>query len=284
MAYLYILLSAACSVLIAHLLKVTEVNQLRTLPTLTVNYFSAGVFAFVIGMQGKEGLSGIASPPVLFFCVLIGALFIGNFLMYSKSVHANGVGVTIAAMRVSLLVPVVISIYLYRESVGWATTLGIAGVVGAVVLLIPRKKNIKIGRLDAGWLLIFIFLVAGFADASLKVYQEEWSQKFNEQLFMSLIFGGAFLIGLAAMVIRRQSFFRLREAGMGCLIGIPNLYSSIFLIYALKDIDGAIAYPLVNTLSVVAGTALGLWFWKDDIRRLQWWGIGVAVLAVILLL
>ncbi len=138
--------------------------------------------------------------------------------------------------------------------------------------------------MDAGWLLVFIFLITGFADASLKIYQEEWSLQFNEQLFMSLVFGGAFLIGLAAMAIRRKSFFTLKEAGMGCLIGIPNLYSSIFLIYALKDIDGAIAYPLVNTLSVAAGTALGVWFWKDEITPIQGLGIGVAVVAIILLL
>ena len=138
--------------------------------------------------------------------------------------------------------------------------------------------------MDAGWLLVFIFLVAGFADASLKIYEEDFSAQFNEQLFMSMVFGAAFLIGSTAMVIRKESFFTMKELGMGCVIGIPNLYSSIFLIYALRDIDGAIAYPLVNTISVIAGAALGVWFWRDSITRLQWVGIGIAVIAIILLL
>ncbi len=157
MSYLYILLSAACSVLIAHLLKITEVKELRTLPTLTINYLSAGLFAFGIGIRGEGGLSQIMNPWVLMFCLAVGVLFIGNFLMYSKSVHANGVGVTIAAMRVSLLVPVLISIYLYRESIGWATALGIVLVIGAVVLLIPRKKTLKlVAWMPAGcWFLSF---------------------------------------------------------------------------------------------------------------------------------
>lgn len=283
MPYLYILLSASCSVLIAHLLKRTEVNKLRTLPTLTVNYLTAALLAFVAGWE-PAALQNIAkSPGVLLFCLGVGAFFIGNFLMYSKSVHANGVGVTIAAMRVSLLVPVVVSIYLYGEQVTTATAAGIAGVLGALVLLVPRKGRVRFGAVDAGWLLLMIFLVAGFADASLKVYQEDFRMQLNEQLFMGVVFTAAFLIGVGAMLVRRQKGITGREWVMGSLIGIPNLYSSIFLIYALADIDGAIAYPLVNALNVAAGTALGLWIWDDAISRLQWLGIAIAIAAIILL-
>ena len=286
MAYVYLILSAGCSVLIAHLLKLTEVKQLRTLPTLTTNYIFASLVAFIIGIQGEGGSSAAAmgNSAVLLFCLVVGAFFIGNFLMYSKSVHANGVGVTIASMRVSLMVPVLLSIFLYQEIIGWQTAAGIILVIGAMVLLIPKKKGIKIGRMDAGWLLVMIFLVAGFADASLKIYEEEFSGQFNELLFMGMVFGGAFVIGTVAMAIRKTGLMTLKEAGMGCIIGIPNLFSSIFLIYALGDIDGAVAYPLVNTLSVIAGAVLGVWFWKDDITPLQWAGIGIAVIAIILLL
>jgi len=87
-----------------------------------------------------------------------------------------------------------------------------------------------------------------------------------------------------AMIFKKEFFFSAKEAGLGAIIGIPNLYSSIFLIYALAQIDGAIAYPLVNTLSVGAGAALGFWIWKDTVSPLQWIGIAVAVLAIVLLL
>lgn len=285
MAYVYIVLSAACSVLIAHLLKATEVRSLRTLPTLTANYLFAGAFAFVSGLLGNADFSLVYSNPLLlFFCLIVGALFIGNFLMYSKSVDANGVGVTIAAMRVSLLVPVLVSLYLYRESITVLTVVGIVLVIGALVLLVPRKNNIKVGAMNAGWLLLLIFLIAGFADASLKVYDEEFSLQFNELIFMGLVFGSAFIIGALAMAFRKTGMITFKEAGMGCLIGIPNLYSSVFLIYALTDIAGAVAYPLVNALNVAAGTALGYFFWKDDISGWQWGGLVLTIFAIILLL
>lgn len=285
MPYLYIFLSAACSVLIAHLLKVTEVKPIRTLPTLTVNYFFAGGFALVLGLRTTPDLSVVYSDPwILLFCLLVGVLFIGNFLMYSKSVDANGVGVTIAAMRVSLLVPVLLSLYLYRESITVATVCGIVLVIGALLLLVPKKKKIKVAGMNAGWLLLLIFFVAGFADASLKVYEEDFSLQFNELIFMSLVFGSAFLIGACAIAVRKSRMITPKEVAMGCLIGIPNLYSSVFLIYALTDIDGAIAYPMVNALNVAAGTALGYYFWNDEISGWQWLGLGIAIIAIILLL
>lgn len=285
MSYLYILGSAGCSVLIAHLLKTTEVKALRTLPTLTVNYLFAGTLALLLGMQSTTHAAVIISKPwILLFCLGVGALFIGNFILYSKSVDVNGVGVTIAAMRVSLLVPVLVSLYLYRESITLATSAGIVLVLGALLLLIPRKKNITIAGVHAGWLLLFIFLISGFADASLKIYEEDIRGHFNELIFMGLVFLSAFLIGISAMMIRKAEMIKPKEIAMGCLIGVPNLYSSVFLIYALTDIDGAIAYPMVNVLNVAAGTALGYWFWKDEITGWQWLGLTITVIALILLL
>lgn len=283
MAYAFIFLSAACSLLIAHFLKVAEVKRLRTLNTLTVNYLAAGSIAAVLGSIKSNALI-IPDMLILLFCLVTGLFFISNFVAYSKSVHANGVGVTITAMRLSLLVPVLISIYLYNEYLGSAEIAGVVLVFGALVLLIPKSNGVRVGRINAGWLLLIVFLISGFADASLKIYKEEFSMQLNESLFMSLVFFGAFLIGIIACIVRKGPLATKEEVKLGTIIGIPNLYSSIFLIYALNDISGSIAYPLVNTLSVMGGTALGIIRWKDKVTNLQWIGLGMALIAMIILL
>lgn len=285
MVYLYLLLSSACSLTIAHLLKVTEVKNLRTLNTLTVNYLVAGIFALFVGYTDELG-STLASHAtvLLLFCGIVGAFFIGNFVAYSKSVHTNGVGITIAAMRLSLLVPVVISIYWYAEYLSFIKIIGIVGVFGAMLLLIPKKNNVKIGSLSASWLLVLIFVLTGFADASLKIYEEEFSANLNELTFMGLVFAAAFVIGLAISFFRKGKLITKQEAMLGAAIGIPNLYSSIFLIYALGGISGSIAYPVVNILNVLGGTLLGLFIWDDTVTTKQWAGILAAIIAIMLLL
>lgn len=282
MPYLFILASAACSLLIAHFLKISEVKGLRTLNTLTINYLVAAIVAAAWGGVQLNNTLQLKAVLIL-FCVVVGVFFISNFIVYSKSVHANGVGVTITAMRLSLLVPVLLSVYLYKEYLGAIEIGGVFLVFVALVLLVPQKSNHMFGKLNAGWLLVIIFVLTGFADASLKIYEEEFSMHLSESLFMSLIFTGAFLIGLTACIIRRGPLASREELKLGTMIGIPNLFSSIFLIFALGDISGSIAYPLVNMLSVVGGTALGVLRWNDKVNRAQWLGLALALIAIIIL-
>jgi len=285
MAFVFLVLSSVCSLTIAHLLKVTESKNLRTLNTLTVNYIVAAIFAFFVGYESNlESIFVSHSTILLSFCILVGAFFIGNFVAYSKSVHTNGVGITIAAMRLSLLIPVVISVYWYAEFLNGLKIAGIVGVFGAMLLLIPKKNDIKIGSISASWLLILIFVLSGFADASLKIYEEEFSTNLNELAFMGFVFLGAFIIGLIVALFRKGPLITKKEALLGAAIGIPNLYSSIFLIYALGGISGSIAYPVVNILNVLGGTFLGLIIWNDRVSTRQWIGIATAVLAIIFLI
>lgn len=285
MAFIYLLLSSVCSLTIAHLLKLTEVKELRTLNTLTVNYLVAFIVAFSVGLAdgGSISLSGL---PVylLLFCIIVGAFFIGNFVVYGKSVHTNGVGITIASMRLSLLVPVLISVFMYGEYLSMIKISGVILVFGALVLLIPKSNGVKIGKMDASWLLVIIFLLSGFADASLKIYNEDFSLNLNESMFMGMVFVGAFAIGLILCFVRGGPLIKKEEALLGASIGIPNLYSSIFLIYALDGISGAVAFPVVNTINVLGGTFLGLLIWSDKVSTKQWTGIAVAILAIILLI
>lgn len=285
MAYLYLLLSSACSLAVAHLLKLTEVKELRTLNTLTVNYLIAAIFALTVGaIKNSAGGMSSQSTYLFLFCIAVGVFFISNFIAYGKSVHLNGVGVTIAAMRLSLAVPVLISIFLYAEYLNILKIAGVLLVFGALVLLIPRQKGVKIGNISASWLLLIIFVLSGFADVSLKIYNEEFSMSLNESTFMGIVFMGAFIIGLVLCLFREGPVVQKEETVLGAAIGLPNLYSSIFLIYGLDMISGAIVYPIVNILNVVGGTFLGLLVWNDKISVKQWIGIGVALVAIILLI
>lgn len=284
MSYLYLLLSVACSLLLVHLLKRGESRQQRMLHTFTVNYLIAAIFAFVMdGVPTSVFNSNILSNPVFLFAAVTGIVFITNFLFYSKSIHLNGMGVSVTAMRLSLLVPVFISVSFYQEALTLLKVLGLLLVLAALGLMIPKRETILFKKMDAAWLLVIIFLLTGLADASLKIYEEDFSVELTELQFMGMVFAFACLAGLMMSVAREGPVVRRDELLTGVMIGIPNLYSAVFLIYALKGIDGSVAYPVVNILNVIGGTLLGLWLWNDKVTRLQWWGIGVALLAILLL-
>lgn len=285
-AWFFILLSSGCSVLVAHLLKLIEFRKLNTLRVLTVNYLVASGVAFLTSPRPFNQFSdetGMALP-VIILSGLVGIFFITTYFIYSKSVFHNGVGISVAAMRISLLIPVLLSTIWYQEYLSTRQWAGIILIFFTLYLLIPDKKKLLNYPLQAGWLLLLLFILTGIGDASLKIYEEDYAHFLSKQQFMGYIYTASFLTGSIVVLARRRGFFTPQEIFLGIVIGIPNLYSAIFLIEALSLISGGIVYTVANILTVVGATILGIWRWRDTLSRTQWGGLLLAVAAILLLI
>ena len=281
--WMYIILCAVTSVLIAHLLKISETKKYNTVRILTVNYLVAFVVAF--GTSGFMRFQEINTEElgwVVLLGVVVGAIFIANFFIYSKSVHYNGVGVSVAAMRISLIVPVILSTFWYLELLTIVQWVGVISVFGALFLLLPNKRQMIKEPFSAAWLLVLLFIGTGLGDASLKVYEAEFSSIIVKEQFMGIVFLTAFLIGCAVLFVKKTWQFSRGEILLGVAIGVPNLYTSIFLIEALERLSGGIVYSSVNVLTVLLGTLLGLIRWGDRLTRLQWLGIILTFISILL--
>lgn len=283
--WIFIVASSFCSVLIAHLLKVTEFKKLSTTKVLTVNYVIASLVAFLSPMGGAEFDFSISNAwPALLLAVIVGFIFIANFFIYSKSVSKNGVGISVAAMRMSLLIPVLLSTFWYMELMSARQWTGFVTVIVALFLLLPNKRTMLREPKSAAWLLVLLFLGTGLGDGSLKIFEVDYSSYLTKEQFMGTVFLSATIVGFGAVLINGNFRFSKQELGMGILVGIPNLYSAIFLIEALELMNGAIAYSVVNTLTVLGATLLGMIRWGDIIAPAQWAGIVATLFSILLLM
>ncbi len=287
MGILLILMSVICSLLLAHLLKLAEARGYLILNMLSVNYLVA--FLTAVGMNAGAGISIIPDFPLWFwlFCAGVGFLFIANFFVLSRSVHLNGLGTSVASMRVSLLIPVLLSILFYREDLSPEKAAGIVLVFLALILLVSARRDVNLKNLrniGSAGLLLLLFFFSGMTDASLKIYDEEMSHIATDAHLMSAIFLFSLLFGIGAAA-RRGELVRMsrKEWFFGAAIGIPNLLSSIFLIRAFAFYDASIVYSSVNILIVAGGAALGLLWWKDRLQQREVWGIILAIGAIALL-
>jgi drug/metabolite transporter (DMT)-like permease len=283
--WLYIVLCASASVLIAHFLKVTESAKLNTVRVLTVNYLIATIVAFSTsgGTPVIETVSRAGSGVIL-LAAFTGLVFIANFFIYSKSVHHNGVGISVAAMRISLIIPVLLSTMWYLELLSFAQLVGVSLVFVTLWLLLPGKRKMLKEPFSAAWLLVLLFLGTGIGDASLKVYESDFTVGLGKESFMGFVFLTAFLIGLIVIIVRGNWKFTGKEFLMGAAVGVPNLYSAIFLIEALERMPGGVVYSSVNVLTVLGGTLLGVLAWGDKLNRLQWAGILFTLVSILLLI
>lgn len=281
----FILLSAGCSILIAHFLKLIEFKKLSTMRVLTVNYVIASAAAFLFpGNAAGFNLEISTAYPALILAGIVGVIFIANFFIYSKSVDYNGVGISVAAMRISLIIPVLLSTLWYLELLSTRQWIGVVTVFAALFMLLPNKRKMLREPLSAAWLLVLLFLGTGLGDGSLKIYEVEYAQLLSKQQFMGFVFLSAMAVGLMVIAVRKNWQFNRKELFFGAAIGIPNLYSAIFLIEALERLNGAIVYSSINILVVLGATLLGMIRWGDRLTKIQWGGIIFTLLAILLLI
>lgn len=283
----FIVLSALCSISIAHLLKLTLKLNLRLSHVLMVNYFVATITA---AAQVNPSLNSIGTPDMWAVGLITGIIFIGTFFLYGYCVNINGVGLSLAAMRMSLAIPIFVSVIFFKEELGIKAIAGLILVFVALLMMIPkvekdevRKKTKKIGAYHSGLVLFMLFLLAGLGDSSLKLYERYYLEIAREELFMAFVFTGAFVMSLVISIQSGQFAPKPVEMLLGVVVGLPNLYSSIFVIKALTMMDASRVFSMVNLIIVVLGALTGWLFWKDRIQPRQLAGLVIALVASFLL-
>lgn len=284
MGLIYISLSVCCSLAIAQILKLAENKKMRILHILVCNYLAGSLISLFNSAEFTLLPKAVEMNAwLIVLAVMLGIVFIANMVVYSRSIDRVGMGVSIAAMRMSLIFPIAASLFVFGETIEMLKYAGIILALSSLLLMVPRIRTKSISGISDAWLPILIFIMTGFADTGLKIYEQLFSTQISEDLFVSGIFFISFLVGAGILIKKGEIDFTFKEIGYGLATGVVNLYSSIFLLYALKMMPGSIVFPIVNVTLVVLGTFIGIMIWGDRPSIKQWSGLGIAVISIILL-
>jgi len=74
-----------------------------------------------------------------------------------------------------------------------------------------------------------------------------------------------------------------RDLLAGVLMGLLNWWSTVFLMKALSQYDSLVFFPIFNASIVTIAALNGVLFFKERLRWINWLGIGLAVIAIILI-
>ncbi len=283
MGLLYITLSVACSLTIAHLLKLSEQSKSRVLNILCINYITAASVSFFLS-DSSAPLSEDFPEYLILLALFLGLIFIANLFIYSTSIDKIGMGISIAAMRMSLAIPIGLSIIFYNEQISVVQYIGMLLVFISLYLLLPRIKSNTLSLRSSIMFPVLLFAMTGIADASLKVYEREFSGVISEYGFLSMIFSSAFIFGTSILIFKKELSFKPKEIIYGIIIGLANLYSSFFLILALQEMNGSIVFSITNIANVVLGALIGIIIWKDTLSTKQKGGLVLALISILILI
>jgi len=109
--------------------------------------------------------------------------------------------------------------------------------------------------------LLFILFGIGLADFFMKVFQENFETS-DKPWFLFWIFFFSFLITLF-IAIRKKKFWDKKTIFWGVTMGVPNIFSSFFLIESLKSFSAVFVYPIVNISIIIITALIVKIFWKE---------------------
>lgn len=251
------------------------------MPAIAVNYacaFAAGCLFYPPTTEAFA--TGLWKPA----CVL-GILFVSVFTLNGISAQRMGSARTTIAGRMSLVLTVVCTMWIFHERIGLLTWAGIALALFGLLLITGTGEE----NGNSQWHLpVLILLGSAACDIGVNVAQRLYTTALTESTFTTFCFGAA-SVACSVLLIARGQLTQLADKRVwigGGLLGLVNYGSLLLLIVALGagDPPASTIFPLMNIASILFGTAAGVLLFRERLHMRQWSGLGCCVLALLLIL
>lgn len=211
-----------------------------------------------------------------------GVCYFLSFIFYQKSVKANGASLSGMFGKLGILLPMVVSVVIWREIPTGIQVLGICLAISAMIYVNYSPKQGSVKQLKTS-LLLWLFFTGGMAEFSNKLFQK-MGQNSDKPVFLFIVFFVAFLMSFykSRQVPDGEWTSAKKDYLMGALVGIPNLLSAVFLISALGSMPATIVFPIYSSGAIALITIGSYLFFKEAIGKKSWVALGLTMLAMIL--
>ncbi|MBO3098522.1 EamA family transporter [Gelidibacter pelagius] len=282
---IYLILSITASLFIFVVFKLLEKFRVNTFQTIVVNYIVAFGFG-ILTVQKSISFDTIFNSEWFLGSIIVGALFIGLFTLMAWTAQKNGLSVASVASKMSVIIPIIFGVILFRESIGYQKIIGVVLAFIAVYLVSVKSKT-KVNFTKNLMLPLLLFLGSGFSDTYINYLQHTSISEENIPLFSSCVFGFAGIIGLSILGVKKlRSQLQLDPKSIlgGLLLGLANYASLYYIIKALQsqNMESSTFFTINNVAIVMISTLIGLWVFNEHLTKRNWTGIGLALIAIYL--
>ncbi len=282
---IYLLLSILFNAVLFIIIKLFAKFNIDALQALVVNYFIAfGVGLFFLDTTFSPTI--ILSQDWFKGSVILGFVFISTFYATTITSQRNGLSVASVASKMSVIIPIILGVILYNETLGMIKILGILLALIAVYFT-SKKETGEIQQASNLLFPILVFIGAGTIDSSLKYLQTFHVPSNQIGLFSSVTFFCAFSVGVLTLLflsLNGKIKFAGRNILGGIALGLPNFFSLYYLVKMLeaKAFESATLFTIHNIAIVLVSTFVGILFFKEKISMRNAIGIGLALFALFL--
>lgn len=294
--------------LLAVLFTVALYLIMRAYPRYKVDSFHAIVFNYYACV-----LTGLLLTPDLavfrevqwgsqgtLLTLALGTMFVTAFMLIGLTAQKVSVTATSLAGNMSLVIPVLFGLFVFRNNNKEFTALNYAGLLTALVALAlgaiqnsgQKKGEGQQSALVSDnmlWLLpVLTFLAAGTNNTLINYLSVKYYLPGQTTVFMIIACTGAIIIGTLILLYKitfGKEKLLLRSVLGGFILGVPNFLSLYFLLLALASFgnSAAFVFPIYNILTMLVSSVAAWTIYRERLNLLNKWGLVLAVLAIILI-
>ncbi len=283
---LFIVLSILLNASIFVVFKLFEKFKIDTFQAIVINYY----FAFIVAYFSSDVRFSITTTPYedwFLGAFFLGFLFISMFYVMGLTAQKFGMSVVAVAGKMSVVIPVLFGLLIYKESLGIIKGLGIVLALVAVYFA-SHKENKSNFNKKVLFLPFILFIGSGTLDTTLKYVQKMYVSDEETSNYLSVIFLIAGILGsflLFYFIMNKKSKLSIHNFIGGLVLGFVNYFAMFFLLKALqtKGLDSSTIFTINNVSIVLFSTVLGLLFFREKLSKKNLVGIVLAVVSIIMI-
>lgn len=273
-----LIISILCSVSVGVLFKYIKAKTSINIFLITVNYLFA-IVATYFCFRPEIYFSNLAFNP---FTISLSILLPLVFILLSLSIRHSGIIKTDIAQRISLVIPIACSYWIFNELIPTFRWIGI--ITGFVALFYILNKREESNGSNPVYLLL-VFLGYGIIDVLFKQVALQKAIPYTVALFY--IFCGCFIF---ASLISLFSFFKKKQpiqksaVFYGLLLGLFNFLNIYFYLRAHQSFakNPTTVFATMNFGVILLGTLVGAFYFREKLSKKNVAGLVLAVLAITL--
>lgn len=229
------------------------------------------------------------STPWFWIGVGLGLVFISTFYLMAIATQKFSITVSSIAAKMSLVIPVLISLLVLgvvSKSYTPLNYLGMSLTLPAIILgsMKPRQIKTEVKGLLEFFMPIAVFLASGLIDSTINYTNYNYLSSKEEAIFPIVTFFAAAVAGVSILIIKRDKLTMKNMVG-GTILGVVNYFSIYFLIRALSSFnnDGALVYPLTNVGLILISALVSIILFREKVTKLNVAGICLAIISILLI-
>ena len=201
---------------------------------------------------------------VLVLSIINGCLYLGTLLLQQVNIRKNGTTISASFSHMGVLVPTVLSIFLFGEYPGRLQWVGVALALAAILILNIQGRADKEKANSKIWL-VFLLISGGCADMMSKIFERYGNHRY-ESHFLFYTFVIALFLSAVWMVYTKE-WPSYREVLYGLVMGSFNYLSTMFLLKSVLRLPAFLVYPVYSVGVILFVNVVNFLFLKERLQK-----------------